>query len=84
MKSKVSLRDFSSAKSRRQFLEKELGITLSSIASFTFTEDAAVGRNIENLIGATQIPLGIAGPIRVKSQESRTILFLLQQQKEHW
>lgn len=71
MQKNTSLRDFSSAKKRRQFLEKKLNIKLDNIGGFSFPEEAAVGRNIENLIGAAQIPLGIAGPIRVKSQESR-------------
>ena len=63
MKSKRSLRDFSSASERREFLEKKLDIKLDNIGSFSFTEDSVSGRNIENLIGATQIPLGVAGPI---------------------
>lgn len=67
MRSKISLRDFSSAKSRLEFLEKELGINLDNIGNFTFTEDAVLGRNIENLIGATQIPLGIAGPLKLRT-----------------
>ena len=62
MKSK-SLRDFPSAKSRRQFLEKKLKIKLDHVGKFTFIEESVTGRNIENLIGATQIPLGVAGPI---------------------
>lgn len=62
---KISLRDFSSASDRRQFLEKKLSIKLENIANFSFTEDQVNGRNIENLIGATQIPLGIAGPLKL-------------------
>lgn len=58
-----SLRDFPSAKERRKALEKKLNIKLDNISNFTFTEDQVNGRNIENLIGATQIPLGVAGPI---------------------
>lgn len=69
MKSKVSLREFSSAKSRRQFLEKELGINLDHIGNFSFTEESVTGRNIENLIGATQIPLGVAGPLKVNKKD---------------
>ncbi|MBI2020588.1 hydroxymethylglutaryl-CoA reductase [Candidatus Daviesbacteria bacterium] len=65
MKSKISLRDFPSAKARREFLEKELEINLENIAKFTFTEEQVKGRNIENLIGATHIPLGIAGPLKI-------------------
>lgn len=64
---KISLRDFPSAQKRRQFLEKELKIKLDNISQFTFTEDQAVGRNIENLIGTTQIPLGVAGPLTLRT-----------------
>ena len=71
MKSKISLRDFSSAQKRREFLEKLLKVKLENIQNFTFTEKSVKDRNIENLIGATQIPLGIAGPLRVKGQGSR-------------
>jgi len=65
MSNKVSLRNFPNAQSRREFLAKELSIKLDKVANFNFTEDQAVGRNIENLIGSTQIPLGVAGPIRI-------------------
>lgn len=72
MKTKISLRDFPSASDRRKFLEKELGINLDNIGSFSFPEDQAVGRNIENLIGATQIPLGIAGPLKLRIPRLRS------------
>lgn len=49
-------------------MEKELNINLDKISGFNFAEDQVIGRNIENLIGAIQIPLGVAGPIRVKGQ----------------
>ena len=74
MKRAVSLRDFSSAESRREFLENKLNIKLKNIGNFIFTEESVSGRNIENLIGATQIPLGVAGPIKFHSMnhEPRT------------
>lgn len=66
MKTKqLNLRNFSSAQKRREYLEKELSIKLENIGSFTFKEESAMGKNIENLIGAAQIPLGIAGPIKL-------------------
>lgn len=71
MKSKLSVRNFPSALKRREFLAKELKVNLDNIGSFTFSEQSVTGRNIENLVGATQIPMGIAGPISVKSLESR-------------
>ncbi len=63
MSNKTSLRDFSKAATRREYLEKELNINLEKIGNFAFEEEQVTGRNIENLIGATQIPLGVAGPI---------------------
>lgn len=67
--SKLSLRDFSSAQERREFLEKQLNIKLENISNFSFTEEQVAGRNIENLIGAVQIPLGIAGPLILQANQ---------------
>lgn len=66
MKSKINLRDFLSAKSRREFLEKYLNMKLDEIGKFSFPEEQVAGRNIENLIGGTQIPLGVAGPLKIR------------------
>jgi len=67
MNNKLSWRDFKSAQKRRQFLENKLNISLDKVGEFNFTEEEITGRNIENLIGATQIPLGIAGPLAIKN-----------------
>lgn len=67
MKNNFKLHDFKNAKERRNFLEKELGNPLDNLANFNFKEELVAGRNIENLIGATQIPLGVAGPLKLRS-----------------
>ena len=67
MKNKLSLRDLTSAQDRREFLEKQLKIKLNNTAIFSFTEEQVAGRNIENLVGATQIPLGVAGPLKISN-----------------
>lgn len=68
---KPSLRSFSDASSRRLSLENQLKIKLNSISTHSFTEDQVVGRNIENLVGATHVPLGIAGPVLIANSQKR-------------
>lgn len=65
MKTQTRLRDFKNAADRRHFIESEQNTNLDKISKFSFTEDQVSGKNIENLIGAVQIPLGVAGPILV-------------------
>lgn len=72
MKNKLSIRDCKDAQNRRMFLEAELNIKLTSISDFNFSEDAVAGRNIENLIGSVQIPLGVAGPLLTKNEKRKT------------
>ncbi len=64
--SKIPLRSFQTADERREYLEKQLNTSLEKVSDFSFDEHLTVGRNIENLIGATHVPLGVAGPISLK------------------
>jgi len=50
---------------RRMFLERLTGVKLNAIGSTILDFELIEGRNIENAIGAIQIPVGVAGPIRV-------------------
>lgn len=61
------LRDFKSSKERRKYLEKIKGVSLSNIGTFSLDEAVASSRNCENMIGVSQIPMGIAGPLTVNS-----------------
>jgi len=54
-------------KRRREMIEKEIKIRLPAIASYSFDPQKTVNRNIENMIGAVQVPMGIAGPMKIKS-----------------
>jgi hydroxymethylglutaryl-CoA reductase (NADPH) len=49
---------------RRAWLAQNTGVLLDAAASTAFTDDEPRA-NIENLVGAAHVPLGIAGPIRV-------------------
>lgn len=55
---------------RRLFLEEIRGVSLSSIGSTIIDFEEVVGRNIENPIGAAQIPLGVAGPLRIVGEHA--------------
>lgn len=59
------------ALARRAFLERKTGASLSSIASTLIDFEEAFGRNIENPIGAVQIPVGVVGPLLVKGDYAR-------------
>ncbi len=53
---------------RRAFIEQETGIPLSAIGSFSIDIERVVKRNCENMIGAVQIPVGVAGPLAVRGE----------------
>ena len=54
------------AKIRRRALEEMTGVQLENIAAYTLDPVRASTRHAENFIGATQIPMGICGPLKVK------------------
>jgi len=50
---------------RREFLEEKYRIQLTNIANYSLDMDEAQKRNIENPIGTIQIPVGLAGPLKI-------------------
>ncbi len=65
----MNLRDYNSALKRREALEKELNLELPHLGEFTLDESIASSRNCENMIGAAQVPIGIAGPLLTKNSK---------------
>jgi len=65
----MNLRIYKSVFARRNALEKELKIKLPNIDNFSLDERIAATKNCENMIGAAQIPIGIAGPLRIKNKD---------------
>lgn len=63
----MNLRNITSVKERRTIVESELNVSLPNIGAFSLDEEAASKKNCENMIGVAQIPLGIAGPLKLIS-----------------
>jgi hydroxymethylglutaryl-CoA reductase (NADPH) len=53
---------------RRKAVEKLTGATLNALGAYVIDADSSSKRNIENMIGAVQVPVGIAGPLAVKGE----------------
>lgn len=65
-----SFREFSNSQQRLEYIESIIGAKLPNIANTMVSETEIQGANIENFIGATQIPLGIAGPLKIQNTKS--------------
>lgn len=50
---------------RRQFIEQYSEVTLNHIGNYSLDMETASKRNIENPIGVVQLPVGIAGPLKI-------------------
>lgn len=66
----MNLRDIKTTNERREAVEGALHVALPAIGSFTIDESVASTKNCENMIGAVQVPVGIAGPLRFTDIDS--------------
>lgn len=55
---------------RREFIERTCGVKLEHVSNYSIDMERASRRNIENPIGVVQIPLGVAGPLRVRGEHA--------------
>jgi hydroxymethylglutaryl-CoA reductase (NADPH) len=56
---------------RREYVEKIKNVNLKNISKYTLDMDKASQKNIENSIGSIQIPIGIAGPLKVNGKHAQ-------------
>jgi hydroxymethylglutaryl-CoA reductase (NADPH) len=55
---------------RREFLEERTGASLEHLPRLSFDPGLTAG-NVENLIGVAQVPVGLAGPLRIVGEHAR-------------
>ncbi len=58
------------AAERRAFVENETGAKLDHLARYSFDPSILPG-NIENFVGVAQVPIGLAGPLRINGEHAR-------------
>lgn len=56
---------------RREAISRLTHTDLSNIGKYSFDPEVATRKNVENAIGAVQVPLGIAGPLRINGDYAR-------------
>ena len=60
---------------RRRWVEERTGSGLRHVGSSSMTGEEMRG-NIENPIGAVQVPLGVAGPLRVEGEHAQGLFYV--------
>src|SRR5271157_5734401 len=60
---------------RREFIREQAGADLSHVAKYSFDPSLLQG-NIENFIGVAQVPIGVAGPLRINGEHAQGDFFV--------
>ncbi|MDP5031968.1 MAG: hydroxymethylglutaryl-CoA reductase [Paraglaciecola sp.] len=58
------------AATRREFIKEQTGVELQHLAHYSVAPTATAG-NIENFIGVAQVPIGLAGPVRINGEHAQ-------------
>ncbi len=57
-------------RARQRFVEEYTGQTLEHVPSYSFDPHVAAG-NVESFIGVAQVPIGVAGPLKVNGEHAQ-------------
>jgi hydroxymethylglutaryl-CoA reductase (NADPH) len=63
------------ADQRRAFIEEQTGVALDHVGRYSFEPEVLHG-NVENFTGVAQVPLGIAGPLRIQGEHAQGDFFV--------
>ncbi len=63
------------AEARRRFVHERTGKALEHVGSFSF-DPAVLPGNVENFMGVAQVPIGLAGPIKIVGEHARGDFFV--------
>jgi hydroxymethylglutaryl-CoA reductase (NADPH) len=58
------------AAARRQFVLEQTGASLAHVGSYSF-DPAVLPGNVENFMGVAQVPIGLAGPLRIVGEKAQ-------------
>jgi hydroxymethylglutaryl-CoA reductase (NADPH) len=61
---------------RRKAIEKITGEKLDNIGRYSIDPNKVMGRSIENMIGVVQMPLGIAGPVKLNGEHAEGLFHI--------
>lgn len=65
----MNIHSYTLVKSRREAVAKELSVKLDNVGQYSLDENIAASRNCENMIGVAQVPMGVAGPLRIANKD---------------
>ena len=63
------------AEARRRFVRERTGAALEHVGSFSFDPGVLPG-NVENFMGVAQVPIGLAGPLRIDGEHAKGDFFI--------
>jgi hydroxymethylglutaryl-CoA reductase (NADPH) len=63
------------AEARRRFVQERTGAALEHVGSFSFDPKMLPG-NVENFMGVAQVPIGLAGPLRINGEHAQGDFFV--------
>jgi hydroxymethylglutaryl-CoA reductase (NADPH) len=72
----MKIRDLKTIEERRKFVKDKTGRNFEAIGIFPEALRQAEKKNCENMIGAIQIPVGVAGPLKIAGSTARGEYFV--------